>query len=258
LSIGSSALFNGVNAFFNSIRVAQLGNEETDKGVAFICDLNQNGVAGDSEDGEVLSCNFLSWKQLLHYLDWIGMRPMTELEFEKACRGPLRPIPREFAFGSANVIDANQTIFDSTEFEQAVSEIPEGFGIASHGYLGRSGPLRNGFAANDTTDKLSSGASYWGVMELSGNLWEQTMGVSKANGLLFEGSHGDGDMSSLPSDWRFESSIVRGGAWSSGVFAEFRDLAVSDRFYYDLESEIARNTTGGRGVLSTNNLSNDE
>ena len=29
----------------------------------------------------------ISWSDMSAYLDWSGLRPMTELEYEKACRG---------------------------------------------------------------------------------------------------------------------------------------------------------------------------
>ena len=45
----------------------------------------------------VKSWNF---KTYLAYLDWAGMRPMTEMEFEKACRGTLGSIPCEYAWGN--------------------------------------------------------------------------------------------------------------------------------------------------------------
>ena len=46
-----------------------------------------------------LACNYLNWQDLAAYLDWTGLRPMTELEFEKACRGPLIPVANEYAWG---------------------------------------------------------------------------------------------------------------------------------------------------------------
>jgi len=33
-----------------------------------------------------LSCNWVSWDHVAAYGDWSGLRPMTELEYEKACR----------------------------------------------------------------------------------------------------------------------------------------------------------------------------
>ena len=40
------------------------------------------------------------------YADWSGLRPMTELEFEKACRGNQTPVANEFAWGTASITAA--------------------------------------------------------------------------------------------------------------------------------------------------------
>ena len=42
------------------------------------------------------ACDYLSWSDLAVYLKWAALRPMDELEFEKACRGPLYPVPNEY------------------------------------------------------------------------------------------------------------------------------------------------------------------
>ncbi len=34
------------------------------------------------------TCNYLSWDDTLYYYDWAALRSMTELEYEKAARGP--------------------------------------------------------------------------------------------------------------------------------------------------------------------------
>ncbi len=56
-------------------------------------DYNRNGVYNEPDDGGSIACNFLSWMDVAAYLDWCGLRPMTELEFEKIARGPLTPVP---------------------------------------------------------------------------------------------------------------------------------------------------------------------
>ena len=53
------------------------------------------------------TCNFLSWQDGYAYAGWAGLRPMTELEFEKACRGPLNPVPHEHAWGSTEMVIAS-------------------------------------------------------------------------------------------------------------------------------------------------------
>jgi formylglycine-generating enzyme required for sulfatase activity len=49
------------------------------------------------------ACNLLSWWDAAKFAAWAGLRPMTELEYEKACRGPLEPVPNEFAWGTARI-----------------------------------------------------------------------------------------------------------------------------------------------------------
>ena len=45
------------------------------------------------------TCNFLGWADGFAFAVWAGLRPMTELEFEKACRGPRHPVPSETVTG---------------------------------------------------------------------------------------------------------------------------------------------------------------
>ena len=206
----------------------------------------------DTDDGQTRAMNFLNWHDLTAFLDWAGLRPMTEAEFEKAARGPLRPVTGEFAWGTPNVVDANAIVRDGTPSETHQETIPPGYGIGVHGYAGPSGPLRCGFAARDTTSRRTAGAAYYGAMELSGNVWEMCVSL-RESGVHYIPRHGDGALSDSGTadvlGWPSAAGAVyRGGGWNSGIFARFRDLAVSDRFYIYLAPNMRRNTTGGRGV----------
>jgi hypothetical protein len=110
--------------------------------------------------------NYLSWEDLCAYLDWAGLRPMTELEYEKACRGPYIT-DNEYAWGSSEYTEA-QTITNAGPVNEGVQE--SGYGLANflEGGSAPGGPLRGGFAAGSNTNRKESGASYWGIMELLG------------------------------------------------------------------------------------------
>jgi hypothetical protein len=62
------------------------------------------------------------------------------------------------------------------------------------------GPLRVGIFATTNGTRVSSGAAYWGTMEMSGNLQEPAVTVANAAGRGFRGGHGSGTVA-LPPDW---------------------------------------------------------
>lgn len=219
-------------------------------------DNSANGIVDEANDGQPRACNFLNWQDVSAYLDWAGLRPMTELEYEKSCRGPEVPVAGEFAWGTSQVIDANTILMDGTIQETVSEQATATAGLASHGYFGPSGPLRCGFGGTDSSDRLQLGAGYFGAAELSGNLWEPCVTVD-AVGLAFTGTHGNGELAidgdaDVPHWPVTAGGILRGGAHNSGIIGNFRDLAISDRFYHDLHPAQRRNTTGGRGVRTMN------
>ena len=166
--------------------------------------------------------------------------------------GPQPAIPLEFAWGTDLVTDANTLQHDGQELETVTEGVPVGHGLASHGYAGPQGPLRCGFAGATRMGRHALGASYYGVMEMSGNLWEQCVSTN-AGGLTFVPNLGDGELSSQGyhdvNGWPGTTAgIYRGGGWNSGILTGFRDLAVSDRFYAGSELTSRRSTSGGRGV----------
>ena len=243
-AMGSGAAFrNGIHLYQPS---------EGERAAAFACDGDGDGSYNGIGDGQHRACNFLSWSDLVAYLDWAGLSPMTEFEYEKAARGPLMPVPLEFAWGTDEVVDANSLLQDGHAGESVAENPVAPAGLASHGYAGPQGPLRGGFGAHAASSRLGAGSGYWGLFELSGNLWEQCVSVN-APGLAFAGSNGDGSLDVYGNadqmDWpEAEGAIFRGGGWNSGILPGFRDLAVSDRFYAGQAPLQRRNTVGGRGV----------
>ena len=131
------------------------------------------------------------------YSDWAGLRPLTELEYEKACRGTLTPVADEYVWGTATIADSAYTLSNAGANNEGIaSNYSSGAGNASYGTTDGSidGPLRVGiFAANSlNSGRMTAGASYYGIMELSGNLWERPVTIGNATGRGFTGLHGDG------------------------------------------------------------------
>ncbi len=226
---------------------------EGTKPARFACDANPQSPVGARDDGQNRACNFLKWSDVAAYLDWAALAPLTETAFEKLCRGPAYPVKLGFAWGTAKVTDANAIVNDGTPLETVEEPLPAGHGLASHGYAGPKGPLRSGFGGSDSSTRLSIGAGYYGALELSGNLWELVVTLNK-EGLAYNGHPGDGRLSqkgfadeSLWPGRQGKGAGFKGGAWNSGILQEFRDLAVSDRFYIYDQPNSRRGTTGGRG-----------
>lgn len=142
------------------------------------------------------------WEDMLIFLDWAALRPMTELEFEKACRGPVYPVASEYAWGTALVAGSAYTFSNNNNADEAIAA---NYSIAANtgnaitpttvGSLG--GPARSGiFAAHGSNNgRLTSGATYYGIMEMSGNTTEMAVSLITANGRLFNGLNGDGILS---------------------------------------------------------------
>jgi formylglycine-generating enzyme required for sulfatase activity len=140
------------------------------------------------------ACNYLSWDDGAAYADWAGLRPMTELEFEKACRGPLEPVDDEFAWGTNRFTQA--VSFNGVE-DGTETIITDGANcnVANQAFIGGDegkGPIRCGIFATATSTREGAGASYYGIMELSGNVAEHVVNVSDGTGRSFTGLHGDG------------------------------------------------------------------
>jgi len=196
------------------------------------------------------ACNWIAWADLNALADWSGLRPMTELEFEKACRGPLEPIAGELAWGHTHAVSQSS---DFGGLDGTGEEVPSSL-WANACYDDRTGgPIRVGlFARSASSRRREAGASYWGILDLSGNLCERTVSVGNATGRAFVGSHGDGTLAvngnADVSGWILTDgtgSGLRGGRWDAGPAY----MRVSDRRYGDSVQGRWHNF-GGRAVRS--------
>lgn len=141
------------------------------------------------------ACNYLSWGDDLAYADWAGLRPMTELEYEKACRGPAEPVPAEYAWGTAAY--TAQTGYDPAAAEGSGIETATPAGANFNAAYNTIPVRRVGiYAATAAADaditRRNAGASYWGIPDLSGYPSCRMVSVGTAAGRAFAGLHGDG------------------------------------------------------------------
>lgn len=186
----------------------------TGTGLAVLPDL------GGGADRRANPINYLSWSDFTAYLDWAGLRPLSELEFEKAARRPLTPVNGEYAWGTTTATSVTSITNSGLPDERGNAGSNSNFTNA--GIF--NAPFRVGsFGYNTGTNtRQASGAGYYGAMELSGNLQERVVTVGNASGRLFERNrHGDGnldnngnaDVPTWPSNTTAIGSGVRGGAW---------------------------------------------
>ncbi len=208
--------------------------------------------------------NFLSWMDGAAYSDWSGLRPMTELEFEKVSRGTIAPVANEYAWGTATIANTAYTLSNSGLSNEGIAtnySTTAGNARFNQDLGSIDGPLRVGiFAGHDSnTGRITAGASRYGIMELSGNLWERPVTVGNADGRAFTGVHGDGTLSTNghanETAWPglisgevtgAVGSGLRGGSWSSSAIF----LRVSDRGGAATTTTLRNGSYGFRGVRS--------
>jgi formylglycine-generating enzyme required for sulfatase activity len=175
----------------------------------------------------------------LSFSDWSALRPMSELEYEKACRGSLAPTYKSYPSGMINPSDTitrfwsgfdwawgNDTsiaitspmvsmissnmqlngIENGTEFfgnyniykryNPVISQGPATYATFSGGD-GGTGPYRVGIFASDTSSRISSGASYYGIMDFGKNVAQMVVSLSNSNTrFLSYKRNGDGYLNS--------------------------------------------------------------
>lgn len=202
------------------------------------------------------ACSFMTGIQFARYLDWAALRPMTELEFEKATRGPGLPNDEAYAWGTSTIISSPYSIINSNLSFSSISGIMTNEGRAAYNLssINYPRPVRCGLFSNLPLGGIprtreQSGSSYYGIMELSGNLAELVISIGNTESRTYNGEHGDGAVGTQSSfiQNNLLTRSVRGGSWID----EANLLRISDRTYGGGGALIAsqgQNYIGGRGV----------
>jgi formylglycine-generating enzyme required for sulfatase activity len=244
--------------FFNTLGATQRGNRDitsaANAGKNSDAVVNRNNVSwggsgdailpGGVTDYRGVAANFLSWDDLAAYLDWAGLRPMSELEYEKASRGPLLAVAGEYAWGTSSVLGIGSITNPGLATERGNGGSNVNVGSVA------GGPTRVGsFSSGVSGIRQASGGSYYGVMDLSGNVWERAITVGNVGGRTYQGArHGDGELDSNGSSdvavWPSLGAGFRGGDWNDGA----PDSRISNR---RTAANVLGNrflNFGGRGV----------
>lgn len=208
--------------------------------------------------------NFLSYADVAAFLDWSCLRPMTEMEYEKAVRvNSGAYLTNEYAWGSTSISVANT--FNTPATEDGTETFNSGNAVYSNqtytnGDAG-TGPSRAGIFATATSDREAAGATTGGVLDMSGNVREVVVALSSSAAQnTYTRTWGDGALDASGNhnvtSWPVASVSVsgsvttnivghRGGCWYDAAAL----LQISNRTHIYNSPSIGRiNYNGGRGV----------
>ena len=203
--------------FLNSIYVqhgairANTGGKEYYPGRGTIVLKENTYIAG--KPGEPL--NSVSWDDGCAFADWACLRPVSELEFVKAARGPGRPVPNDYPWGSSS----------KEKLKRYFNE---------NGELVFADDLNESQLSDENKEEF--GASFYWVMDMASGYWERVVGYGNSTGRAFKGTNGDGRLSSFGDALRtFVSRPAIGDcAFRELPFDQIPDEAASGRADFGL------------------------
>ena len=164
--------------------------------------------------------NYVSWEDAMAFTDWAALRPLTELEYTKAARGPEEPVPFQMVWGTDNM---NELVRHNKK---------DGGLVLDHGL--NEGDIRD-------NNRAQFGASYYWVMDMSGSVWEKVITIGNALGRGFTGNHGDGSIDfgkanvegwPLSDDEKGGYGYRGGGYYESNLIGQFNPHSPIGYRYY--------------------------
>lgn len=181
---GTSALSGGTSRNFIEVKTPGVNNTTP---AQYGCDGNNNNVYDEAGDGEWIACNFLAWVDVAAYLDWSGLAPMTELQYERMCRGNTSAganlsVLGEYAWGTNTIFGSPYTLTAGATTSELASNASGSVGNAVYSVTVPGGPVRSGIFATAISNRVMSGASFYGIMEMSGNMTEYCISLGQQAG----------------------------------------------------------------------------
>jgi formylglycine-generating enzyme required for sulfatase activity len=265
---GVFGLPSGVNRHYLEIKTQ--GNTATEEPATFGCDADGDNVWDEANDGEWVACVGMyilgpspfsrgTYHAINYYLDWAGLAMMSELQYEKLARGLNQPpATLEYAWGNTSIYPgtAPYILSNAGTSNETITNASATEGNANYTTTSNTspGPMRCGIFGTSNSTRVTSGASFYGAMDLSGNVYETCASAFNACGLTLNSLNGDGDLSTpfgLDSSCTLLSSgqpeiFYRGGSWKSNGSSK---LQISDRSASGGPGLPDRNEVGGRGVF---------
>jgi len=193
-----------------------------------------------ASERDTLGCNWLSWSDATAYASWSGLRPMTEMEFERAGRG--RNNANIYPWGNTDPLNVN-SVDTKSEAEKCWL-----YYANCDQFSGSNGPTSVGHylsglnisGAPQVRTAAQTGASPYGIVDLGGNLWEHIINCQS----IATPTNGNGtttipDVPVWPS---YISAGLRGGAWDDAPTR----MRVSDRENAGWAEEIRAASVGFR------------
>lgn len=196
------------------------------------------------------AADYLSGDDLFTFLDWAALRPMSEMEYEKSCRGGnITPVPGEMAWGNT----VSSVVLINNPSNLGMENETWGTGNCHIVNSAFPAPMRCGALATSTSTRASSGATYYGVMEMSGNVNELVVSADPAGRTLSQFIHGDGNIGANGlynvSSWETGGNVFpRGGSYNTSSETGRVSSRLNSTSTYVKTARAA--TMGGRGVRS--------